>query len=205
MDHSDHERDGRNTDRIDGRGHPASQRPSPSPRRPFARAAAGAMFAVLATVALTAGVGDHATTPSALTTLGPTPTALPGHTEPSDASPRQLLERFAAALTSAPADPAHAGVEYISLRVWDSFAAPPAASPDGTSPVRRTHLWTTGRASSRAVGVRSGHSTAIAGAPPATWASDTARSSPEFQAPSRKVLPVETPYTARLATAYLAV
>ncbi|MET7394234.1 hypothetical protein ABZS66_12140 [Dactylosporangium sp. NPDC005572] len=54
--------------------------------------------------------------------------------------------------TNAPADPARAQFECISVRSWDSFAAPPAASPDGTAlPVRRTQLWPTGRASHRAV------------------------------------------------------
>ncbi|MEV0131380.1 hypothetical protein AB0H83_23315 [Dactylosporangium sp. NPDC050688] len=129
-------------------------------------ATAAAILVVLTTAAVAVTrSGNHATPGVASPTPGPTlpasPTA-PGTAAtnetagPSDA--KALLERFADDLRNAPADPARARFEYLSLRIWDSFAAPPAASPDGAAaPVRRTQLWTSGQGSTRAVELDENH------------------------------------------------
>lgn len=169
MDHPDTDPGSRSTLRVGAPAAPATEatRRSRTTRRLLAMTAAGAaVLAVLTTAAVaTARSGNHATSNTAMPTPGPTLTAAPTSTatartnetaSPSAAAAR--LERFADDLRNAPADPARARFEYLSLRIWDSFAAPPAASSDGAAaPVRRTQLWTSGRGSTRAVELDENH------------------------------------------------
>ncbi|MEU7871259.1 hypothetical protein [Dactylosporangium sp. NPDC049140] len=152
MDHDDVERRDHTTAPIGGTDPTTgSKRLARAPRRAVTVAAtAAAVVAIVATGAAVAGrIGNHATTQLA----GPAPTAALGLTESAGAADsRDLLERFADDLIHGPADPVRDRFEYISARIWDPAAAPSAASPDGAGPaVRRTQLWTTGRADSRTV------------------------------------------------------
>ncbi|MGI5238773.1 CU044_5270 family protein [Dactylosporangium sp. CA-139066] len=62
--------------------------------------------------------------------------------------PAAFLERIAGTFGSGPADPTPARYEYIDIRTWDTFAAPPSASA-GDPSVHRIQLWTTGHGARR--------------------------------------------------------
>ncbi|MGI5185378.1 hypothetical protein ACQEVZ_54955 [Dactylosporangium sp. CA-152071] len=129
-------------------------------------AAAGAVLTVITGAAVAvAGSGSHTPSSAVQATPAPTPTASLASPQAAKTSgpvvvgdAKALLERFADDLRNAPADPARARFEYLSLRIWDSFAAPPAPSSDtAAAPVRRTQLWTSGRGSTRAVELDESH------------------------------------------------
>ncbi|MFG2042102.1 hypothetical protein [Dactylosporangium sp. NPDC048998] len=140
-------------------GEQADTSTPPRRRRSLAIAASAAAVLTLLAAVAAGRPGSQAATQPNTPNRGATPTAVSGRNWPSAAStdPKAMLERFADDLTNAPADPARARFEYIDVRTWDSFAAPPAAAPSGPPPPRRIQLWTTGKGASRAVELDESH------------------------------------------------